>query len=92
MIVRPPKVKIKNFIPQPKYKNLNRDIEIENKENILNKRTKCDSYQRYFGKEITNSNLNNQNFQHIKSKNYTKQNSFSNNSNSNSQRVKYYLI
>ena len=36
MIVRPPKVKIKNFIPQPKYKNLNRDIEIENKENILN--------------------------------------------------------
>ena len=87
MIVRPPRTRIKNFIPQPKYKNLNRDIELENKENLINRRTKCDSYQRYFGKDITNSN--NQNLLHTKNHNYLKKNSFGNNSSSDSQRVKY---
>ena len=81
MIVKPPKFKSKNMIPQPKHKNYDRYPEIENKENIINKRTKCDSYQRHFGKEITNTISNPQNI-------LKKKHSFSNRKGKETQKVK----
>ena len=91
MIVKPPKFKSKNMIPQPKHKNYDRYPEIENKENIINKRTKCDSYQRHFGKEINSTNSNYQNLSQSKNQNILKKNCQINNISSDSQRVKYIL-
>ena len=91
MIVRPPRVRVKHFIPQPKYKNLNRNIDLENKENIITRRTKCDSYQRHFGKEINSTNSNYQNLSQSKNQNILKKNCQINNISSDSQRVKYIL-
>ena len=88
MIVKPTKFKSKHLIPQPKHKNYNRDPDLDNKENIIIRKTKCDSYQRYFGKDITSSYSNNQNVSQLNNQNLLKKNSYSNRSGSETQKVK----
>lgn len=74
MLPKPPKNKTK-MIPQPKLKKTKKELDEDNKENFFQRSNKLQPQNRQFGKDITNSSLNNNDKPKIGL--LTKRNSFS---------------